>query len=101
MMSKEAHEKARSDKPAEGQRKASFQEFVMLLSSQALIHLGSVPEPVSGKKKINLPAAKQTIDILDMLEGKTQGNLNPEESQALSNVLYNLRMRYVEAVEQE
>jgi len=49
----------------------------------------------TGKKKKNLPMAKQTIDILAMLEEKTKGNLADDESQLLKNILYDLRMRYV------
>ncbi len=73
----------------------NFSTFVFSLSSSAFLHLGEVEDPSSGKKQKNLPMAKHTIDILGMLEEKTQGNLTEDEGQLLKNVLYDLRMRYV------
>jgi hypothetical protein len=63
-----------------------------------LLHLGLAPDSVSGEKKLDLIQAKQAIDVLDLLKGKTAGNLTPEESSMLENVLFDLRMRYLEAV---
>jgi hypothetical protein len=73
----------------------NFATFVFSLSSSAILHFGEIPDPMTGKKKKNLPMAKQTIDILAMLEEKTKGNLADDESQLLKNILYDLRMRYV------
>ena len=73
----------------------NFSTFVFSLSSSAFLHLGEVEDPSTGKKQKNLPMAKHTIDILGMLEEKTQGNLTEDEGQLLKNVLYDLRMRYV------
>ena len=73
----------------------NFATFVFSLSSSAILHFGEIPDPTTGKKKKNLPMAKQTIDILAMLEQKTKGNLADDESQLLKNMLYDLRMRYV------
>ena len=73
----------------------NFSTFVFSLSSSAILHFGEIPDPTSGKKKKNLPMAKQTIDILGMLEEKTKGNLADDESDFLKNILYDLRMRYV------
>ncbi len=73
----------------------NFSTFVFSLSSSAILHFGEIPDPTSGKKKKNLPMAKQTIDILGMLEEKTKGNLTDDESDFLKNILYDLRMRYV------
>mgnify|MGYP000533677307 CR=1 FL=1 len=81
-----------------GRREVSFQEFVIILSSQALIQMGNVPNPLTNKTEINLAAAQHTIEILAMLEKKTSGNLTSEEQQTLEDVLYNLRLRYVDAV---
>jgi len=83
----------------EGGRTVSFQEFVYLISSQALIQLGIAPNPVSGKVEEDLSAAQHAIEILAMLEQKTKGNLTSEEAKVLANALHNLRMRYVQAVE--
>ncbi|MBW1987990.1 MAG: DUF1844 domain-containing protein [Deltaproteobacteria bacterium] len=76
----------------------NFATFVVSLSSSVLVHLGEIEDPQSGRKTKNLPIAKQTIDILGMLEEKTRGNLSPDEEQLLRNVLYDLRMRYVREV---
>ncbi len=76
--------------------KMDFTTFCLSLASSAMMHLGLVPYPETGKAEKQLPLAKQTIDILAMLEEKTRGNLSPEEATLLGAVLYDLRMRYVE-----
>ena len=75
----------------------SFATFIYSLSTSALVHLGEIPEPITEKMDKNLPLAKQTIDILGILQEKTKGNLNQEEENLLNNFLYDLRMRYVKA----
>lgn len=75
-----------------------FSSFIFSLSSSALLHLGEIPDPISHKREKSLPFAKQTIDILAMLREKTQGNLSTEEERLLDNILYDLRMRYIQAV---
>jgi hypothetical protein len=72
-----------------------FATFIVSLSSSVLIHLGVVADPMTGQKQMDLPIAKQTIDMLGMLQEKTRGNLTNEESQLLESMLYDLRMRYV------
>jgi hypothetical protein len=72
-----------------------FSTFVVSLSSSALIHLGVVADPMTGEQNKDLAIAKQTIDMLGMLQEKTQGNLTNEESQLMESMLYDLRMRYV------
>lgn len=74
----------------------NFSSFIFSLGRSAFVHLGEEPDPVSGEKTISLPMAKETIDIIALLEEKTKGNLTPEEDQLLKNILYALRMRYVE-----
>jgi hypothetical protein len=74
-----------------------FGMFVMSLASSVLVHLGEIEHPEGGARERNLPLAKQTIDILGMLREKTRGNLNEAESQMLENLLYDLRMKDVEA----
>jgi hypothetical protein len=74
-----------------------FGMFVMSLASSVLVHLGEIEHPDSKQHEANLPLAKQTIDILGMLRDKTRGNLTQEESQLLDNLLYDLRMKYVDA----
>jgi len=73
----------------------NFATFVFSLSSSALLHLGEMPDPMTNKTEVNLPLAKQTIDILAMLEKKTSGNLDEDEDNLLKNLLYELRIKYV------
>ncbi|MGB6010123.1 MAG: DUF1844 domain-containing protein [Desulfobacterales bacterium] len=73
----------------------NFATFIFSLNSSALMHLGVIEEPGTGKNVKNLPIAKQTIDILGMLKEKTQGNLTEDEANMLKHILYDLRMIYV------
>ncbi|HDQ39482.1 MAG TPA: DUF1844 domain-containing protein [Desulfonatronum sp.] len=73
-----------------------FPTFVLSLSSSALMHLGEVPDPETGKPMENILMAKHTIDILAMLAEKTRGNLNAEEAKLLKDMLFELRMKYVQ-----
>jgi len=75
-----------------------FSTFVISLSTQVLMHLGEIANPVSGKVEADIGVAKQMIDILGMLETKTTGNLNANEAQLMEGILFDLRMKYVEAV---
>jgi hypothetical protein len=72
-----------------------FTTFVLSLGSSAFVHLGDVPHPDSNTAQPDLLLAKQTIDILGMLQEKTRGNLTPEEEGFLQSVLSDLRLRYV------
>ena len=76
-----------------------FSTFVISLGNAALYHLGLVPDPETGKPTAepNLVLVRQTIDTLEMLERKTRGNLDDDESHLLGSLLYELRMRFVEA----
>ncbi len=73
----------------------SFATFVLSLNSEALLHLGMIANPATGKQEKNLPLAKYTIDTLGMLEEKTRGNLSDDEAAMLKNILFDLRMIYV------
>jgi hypothetical protein len=73
----------------------NFASFVFSLSTTAMYHFGDFPDPVTKKGARNLPAAKQTIDILSILKTKTEGNLDEDEKGLLDKMLYELRMRYV------
>ena len=76
----------------------TFTAFVLSLASTAAIHFGDLPDPISGEaSEPNLDAAAQMIEILGLLDVKTRGNLTAEEWQLLEQVLYELRMRFVEA----
>jgi len=74
-----------------------FHTFVLSLGSSALLHLGELEHPDVGAPQKDLPLAKHTIDILAMLDEKTKGNLTPAEEKLISSLLYDLRLRYVEA----
>lgn len=98
-------EKASREESSEKRRAAdeglpdiSFSTFVISLSTQALMHLGEIANPISGNVERDIPVAKQMIDIIGVLREKTRGNLDPGEEQLMDNVLFDLRMRYVEAV---
>jgi hypothetical protein len=76
-----------------------FSSFCLSLATSALYHIGVVGDPESGEavEEKNLPLAQQTIDALAMLQSKTQGNLDAEEAKLLDGLLYELRVRFVEA----
>ncbi|MBW2603927.1 MAG: DUF1844 domain-containing protein [Deltaproteobacteria bacterium] len=73
----------------------NFATFIFSLNHSVLVHLGVMDDPSTGKKVRNMPLAKQTIDILGMLEEKTQGNLVEDEEKMLKSILYDLRMIYI------
>jgi hypothetical protein len=75
----------------------TFVSFVLSLASTAAIHFGDLPDPTGEKSDPNLDGAAQMIEILALLEAKTRGNLTAEERQLLEQVLYELRMRFVQA----
>ncbi len=76
----------------------TFSTLVLSLSTSAMVHLGVSPGPEAGlAPETNLPMARQTIDILEMLGEKTKGNLEPQEAALLENVLHQVHMKYVEA----
>ena len=75
--------------------KVDFSTFLLSLASSALVHLGEVPNPESGKNEANLQLAKHTIDIVCMLQDKINNGLDAEEARLLEGILYELRMKYV------
>ena len=72
-----------------------FSSFIMSLATQALVQLGDMKPPPGLEIPIDVLAARQTIDILAMLQGKTRGNLNPTEARLIEDILHNLRVSYV------
>ena len=88
-----------AEQPADGALPTvDFSSLCLSLGTSALYHLGAVGDPETGAKAPapNLPLAAQTINILEMLQTKTQGNLEAEEARLLEGLLYQLRMRFVE-----
>ncbi len=83
------------EKRTGGEQPIDFYTFVLSLGSSAFVHLGDAPHPESQKVEVDLGLAKQTIDLLGMLQEKTRGNLTPEEERFLQTLLSDLRLRYV------
>jgi DNA replication initiation complex subunit (GINS family) len=105
-----ASEKVRDQKPAPtppGQEEHShpsaeasfpvhFSSFILSLATSALIHLGQEANPATGERSVELPSARQVIDLITLLEEKTKGNLTPEEENLLKQILFTLRLKFVE-----
>jgi len=81
--------------------KVDFSTFIFSLFSSGLIQLGDMADPITGKMDSNLSAAKQTIDIVDILREKTKGNLTGEESHLLENASAELKWKYLDAVKKK
>lgn len=74
-----------------------FDLLVLSLGNAALVGLGFMPEPESSQIRKNLDEAQHNIELLSVLRDKTRGNLSASEAQLLEGMLYDLRMKYVEA----
>ena len=80
----------------------NFSSFVLSLAATAAVHFGDRLEPGETEQgPVDLASAGQMIDILALLDEKTKGNLTPDEAQLLEAILYELRLRFVEAQGQE
>jgi hypothetical protein len=84
------------DAPTGEPGKIDFSSFVLSLATSAIAHMGEVPDPATGQKTENLDAAEQMIDILSVLQEKTKGNLEADEDRLLDNLLYELRMKFLD-----
>jgi CBS domain containing-hemolysin-like protein len=73
----------------------TFASFVLSLNTSALYHMGELSHPETGQRLVDRELAKHTIDTLMMLADKTKGNLEPDENELLTRVLYELKMRFV------
>ena len=82
--------------PTDESGSIDFRTFLLSLASTALLHLGAMPDPDTNTPQPNLPMARQTIDLLSLLREKTRGNLTADEDQLFENLLYDLRLRYVQ-----
>ncbi len=74
-----------------------FGLLVLSLGNAALLGIGLVPDPATNKTTVNLELARHNIEFLTMLQEKTKGNLTAEEQRLLEDILYDLRLKYVEA----
>ena len=86
----------------EEQSRISFGSFIISLASTAALHFGDIPDPQTGERhEPDLVAAHQMIDLISLLQEKTKGNLSPDEAKLVHDLLYELRMRYVQAQQGE
>jgi hypothetical protein len=77
---------------------ASFSDFLLWLATMAAVQFGDLPDPATGTPaEANVDAAGQLVEIIAMLQEKTAGNLAPHEAKLIDDLLYELRMRFVEA----
>lgn len=72
-----------------------FTEFLMSIASSAFVYLGMMEHPATGKRHVDLNAARDSIDMLVMLREKTNGNLTPGEDRLFEDLLADLRMQFV------
>lgn len=84
------------DLSAETALPVNFSSFILSLATSALIHLGEEVNPSTGERSVELPSARQVIDLIALLEEKTKGNLTPEEENLLQQILFTLRLKFVE-----
>ena len=72
-----------------------FSQLIIMLATTAMQQMGKLVNPATGKTEINLEGAQATIDLIDMLKKKTEGNLDQDEEQLVTNLLYDLKLKYV------
>ena len=84
------------------ERGATFTDFLLWLATMAAVQFGDLPDPVTGEPvEPNIPAAGHLVEVIGMLQEKTTGNLAPSEAKLLDDLLYELRMRFVQAQQNE
>jgi len=93
-----AEEEFTEEDLADARDPASFMNFLMLLAQNAASTLGMVEHPVTHQRDVDIDAGKHWIDVLGMLQKKTDGNLTPQEKRMLEGLLSDLRMQYVSLV---
>ena len=91
-----AKEKVKSEPASPSGTTLSFSTFLTSLGYQTLMHLGEVPQPGTQERQVDMEAAKETIDLLVLLETKTRGNRTPEEDKLLKSLLPELQMKFVQ-----
>lgn len=90
-MSEEGEQDREGDLP-----EVDFSTFLLSLGHSVLVHLGQAAPPEGERSEVSLPLARQTIDLLQLLAEKTKGNLSGTEERLIEQLLYDLRLRYVE-----
>ena len=80
----------------------TFTGFILSLATTAAVHFGDIPDPGTGEPvEPDLAAAAQMIEIIALLQEKTKGNLSDPEARLVEDLLYELRMRFVQAQQSE
>lgn len=80
----------------------TFAGFIFSLAHAAAVHFGDIEDPNTGQREQpDLAAAHQMIDLIALLQDKTKGNLTAEEAKLVDDLLYELRMRFVQAQQGE
>jgi hypothetical protein len=93
----EAQFMMKDSSPADEQEPVAFSSFIMSLATQVLVQLGEMPAPAGMEIPLDLESARQTIDIMTMLQKRTRGNLSAEEARFMEEVLHSLRVSYINA----
>ena len=76
----------------------TFSGFIISLATTAAVHFGDLPDPATGQRsEPDLPSAARVIELLTMLQEKTKGNLLDQEEKLVDDLLYELRLRFVQA----
>jgi len=81
--------------------KIDFPTLIMSFASASMISMGLVPDPVTGEIQKNLLIAQQNIDVISLLREKTRGNVTQDEERLMEQILYELRMHYIEALKEK
>ncbi len=95
-LQREAQEQPSEAPPQPGEMPpASLEMLLTMFASEAMIALGQLPNPANNQMSISLDHARYAIDMLEMLQEKTKGNLEPNEEKMLEDLLHQLRMLFV------
>ncbi|MDD4012671.1 MAG: DUF1844 domain-containing protein [Candidatus Omnitrophica bacterium] len=86
-------------KDRNGTERVDFNAFLSGLMAEALVAMGIVKNPLTGKNSKNMGHARIVIDTIEMLKDKTKGNLSADEDGNITNVLHQLRMMFVSGLE--
>jgi hypothetical protein len=98
---KEAASERRAESTTKGLPRPTFNMLISGIVTDALVSLGVVENPITGEQERNLKLAQYSIDLLQLLEEKTKGNLEDSEKHFLETALYDLRMKFVSAVSEQ
>lgn len=79
----------------------SFSSLILMLATGVYSNLGLAPDPLTKETEVNLPLAKSTIELLDVLKKKTKGNLSTEEESFFINILSDIKLKFVEIKKKE